>query len=106
MLHVIRTKSAIVWAAILHLGIESLWHFWLFDKHFSCQTIIVHIIGNQYAFLPMLWAPFIHVNAVLFEHNFRFHGIQTSAANRSGGIVKQVWTIFATHETPNDGLVF
>ena len=97
VLHVVGTEAAVVGAAPALLRVEALRQFGCFDEHLARLAVVVDVVGDEHAFAAMLGAPFLEVDLVVLEQNFRFDAHEAGAAHRDGTVVEQVRPYFCSH---------
>ena len=97
MLHVVGAKPAVVGAAVVHFAVEALRHFGFFHKHFAPEAIVFGIVADEHALHAVVGTPFVHINLVVFKHDFCFYLLEAGAAHGGSGVVEMVGAVFARH---------
>ena len=88
MLHVVGAKPAVVGAAVVHFAVEALRHFGFFHKHFAPEAVVFGIVADEHALHAVVGTPFVHIDLVVFKHDFGFYLLEAGAAHGGGGVVE------------------
>ncbi len=90
VLLVIGAQAAIVGATPLYRSVVNQWHFRLLDKDFAAAPVVIHVVGDQYAFRAVIWAALQQKNFVVLKNDLAFQFAKTLRADGQRYIIKKV----------------
>ena len=98
MLLMIAAKATIIRAPPLDGSVVNQRHLRRFDEDLSAAPIVVHIIGDKNALVPVLRASLEHENLAILKNGLGFDLLVASGADRDHNVVEKVRASFVRHE--------
>ena len=97
MLLMVGAKTAVVWTSPLDRSVVHERHLGRLDENLPAKAIVVDIIGNKDALVPMLRAALEEVNFTVLEDSLPLDLLIAGGTDRNDDIVKDIRTLFVAH---------
>src|SRR5947209_2796274 len=93
----VSAQSAIVRASPLDRGVVSQRHFRRLDEYLAAAPVVIHIVGDQNTFPPMLHAVLEHEYLVVLKNDLGFALHEAARADGDGNVVEKIRTHALSH---------
>jgi len=87
---VIGAEAAIIGATPLHRGVVHNGHFRALDKDFAAATVVIDIVGEEYAHATMFGTMLEQEDLIILEHDLALEFAVATRADGEGHVVKNV----------------